>query len=186
MRAFIAIDIEDPLVLGKLVSIRDVFVATGAPMKPVERNNMHITIRFLGEIPVELIDEVYEVMRRAVFEPFRARIVGVGAFPSITRPRVIWAGVDEGASSIEAIYKVIEQGLRGLGFRPEREKFVPHITLARIKGHRNIDRVVKLLQEYQDYVFGEIRVESIRLKQSILTRAGPIYRTLREYRPKQT
>ena len=182
VRAFIAIDVEDPIVLSRLVSVRDLFVSTGVPMKPVERSNMHITLRFLGEIPVSLVDEIYGLMRELVFSVFEARVVGVGAFPSSVRPRVIWAGVREGGERIEEIYRFLEKGLRRLGFRPEREEFVPHITLARLKGRRNIERVVRLLEEYRDYEFGVFRVESIRLKQSILTRSGPIYRTLREVR----
>ncbi len=180
IRSFISVDIEDPVIVGRLASIRDAFVATGAPMKPVEDQNLHITIRFLGEIPVTMIDEVYRVLASIEFKRFRVKLVGVGAFPSIARPRVIWVGVREGFDELRRIYEGIEKGLRRLGFRPEREEFVPHVTLARLKGSRNIDRVVKLLREYQDYEFGEIDVGVVRLKQSILTRSGPIYRTLRE------
>ncbi len=186
VRAFISIDIEDPVVLGRLVSVRDMLVSTGAPMKPVEQANMHITIRFLGEIPVLLVDEVYNVMRQARFKPFRVRIVGLGAFPNNIRPRVLWAGVGEGSEQIREIYSIVERGLRKLGFRPEKEDFVPHITLARLKGRRNIEKIVRLLEEYRDYEFGEIIVNSIRLKQSILTRSGPIYRTLREHRAEES
>ncbi len=182
VRAFIAVDIEDPNLVSRLVSIRDAFVATGAPMKPVEDQNMHITIRFLGEIPVTIVDEVYQVMSTVRFQRFRIRLYGVGAFPNTSRPRVIWVGVREGADELARIYREIERGLRRLGFRPEREEFVPHITLARLKGSRNLDRVVKLLNQYAEIDVGEMTVEVIRLKQSILTRSGPIYRTLREVR----
>ncbi len=182
MRAFIAVDIEDPALVSRLVSIRDAFVATGAPMKPVEDQNLHITLRFLGEIPVSMVDEVHRVMSSVAFRRFRIRIAGVGAFPTVSRPRVIWVGVREGAEELARIHDEIERGLRRLGFRPEREEFVPHITLARIKGSRNLDRVVKLLNQYADVEVGEMTVEVIRLKQSILTRSGPIYRTLREVR----
>ncbi len=181
VRAFIAIDVEEPRVVQQLVWIRDLFVQTGAPMKPVEDHNLHITLRFLGEIPVSLVQDIHtHVLSRLRFERFRLKFVGVGAFPSITRPRVIWVGVREGSDVLQRLYREIEGGLRRLGFRPEREEFVPHVTLARIKGSRNIDKVVKLLQEYSDYEFGEIVVDSVRLKQSILTPRGPIYRTLYE------
>jgi 2'-5' RNA ligase len=180
IRSFIAVDIEDPNLVSKLISIRDAFVSTGAPMKPVEDQNLHITLRFLGEIPATMIDEVYRVMASVKFRRFRIRIAGVGAFPTTTRPRVIWVGVREGAEELARIHAEIERGLRRLGFRPEKEEFVPHITLARIKGSRNIDRVVKLLNQFADVEVGEMVVDRIRLKQSILTRSGPIYRTLRE------
>ena len=183
IRAFIAIDIEEPSVVQKLVWLRDLFVQTGAPMKPVEDQNLHITLRFLGEIPSTLIEDIHaNVLSRLRFKKFSIKLAGVGAFPSTLRPRVIWVGVREGSDVLQALYKEIESGLRKLGFRPEREEFVPHITLARIKGSRNIDKVVKLLQEYSDFEIGEIVVEAVRLKQSILTPRGPIYRTLREVR----
>ena len=181
VRAFISIDIEEPSVVQRLVWLRDLFVQTGAPMKPVEDHNLHITLRFLGEIPSSLVEDIHvNVLSRLRFKRFKIRLVGVGAFPSVTRPRVIWVGVTEGSDVLQELCRSIEGGLRRLGFRPEREEFVPHVTLARIKGSRNIDKVVKLLNEYADYEVGEITVESVRLKQSILTPRGPIYRTLRE------
>ena len=186
IRAFIAIDIEEPSIVQRLVWLRDLFVQTGAPMKPVEDQNLHLTLRFLGEIPSGMVEDIYmNVLSRLQFKRFKMRLVGVGAFPSPTRPRVIWVGVREGSDVLQQLYREIESGLRRLGFRPEREEFVPHITLARIKGSRNIDKVVKLLNEYADYEIGEVVVENVRLKQSILTPRGPIYRTLREVRARE-
>ncbi|KSW11472.1 2'-5' RNA ligase [Pyrodictium occultum] len=182
VRAFIAVDIEEPGVVARLVQIRDAFVATGAPMKPVEDQNMHITLRFLGNIPLSMADEIEKVIAEAAPRRVVIRLRGVGAFPSVARPRVIWVGVSEGAEELERLYREIERGLRRLGFRPEREEFVPHVTLARLKGSRNLDRVVKLLQEMADVEAGEVVLESVRLKQSILTPRGPVYRTLREVR----
>ena len=182
IRAFIAVDIEEPSVVSQLVQIRDAFVATGAPMKPVEDHNMHITLRFLGSIPLSLVDEIERVIAASAPRRVVLKLRGVGAFPRPLRPRVIWVGVSEGAGELERLYREIEKGLRRLGFRPEREQFVPHVTLARLKGSRNLERVVKLLREMEDVEVGEIVLESVRLKQSILTPRGPIYRTLREVR----
>ncbi|ALL00226.1 2'-5' RNA ligase [Pyrodictium delaneyi] len=186
IRAFIAVDIEDPRVVSRLVQIRDAFVATGAPMKPVEDQNLHITLRFLGNIPLSLVDEIERVIAASTPRRVVIRLRGVGAFPSPARPRVIWVGVSDGAEELERLYREIERGLRRLGFRPEREQFVPHVTLARLKGSRNLDRVVKLLREMEDVEVGEIVLESVRLKQSILTPRGPIYRTLREVKASES
>lgn len=183
-RMFIAVDIEDQGLLQRLASIRDAFVATGAPMKPVETHNMHITLRFLGDTPLSLLDELENIIRSAMPRRVVIRLRGVGAFPSVERPRVIWVGAEPGpgVEELQRLYREIERGVRRLGWRPEREEFVPHVTLARLKGRRNIDRVVKLLHEMSDVEVGELVVETIRIKQSILTRSGPIYRTLREIR----
>jgi len=183
-RLFIAVDIEDQGLLSRLAGIRDSFVATGAPMKPVETHNMHITLRFLGDTPLSLLDDLEAVVREAAPRRVVLRLRGVGAFPSVERPRVIWVGAEPGpgVEELARVYRVIERGVRRLGWRPEREEFVPHVTLARLKGRRNLDRVVRLLREMADVEVGELVVESIRIKQSILTRSGPIYRTLREVR----
>ncbi len=180
VRVFIAVDIEDPVVIGRLASIRDTLVSTGVPMKPVEDQNMHITLRFIGEVPESMVDDIYEAMKPARFKEFTMRLKGLGAFPSITRPRVLWIGVEEGAEELRRIRDTIEAGLRRLGLRPEKERFIPHVTLARVKGRGRMERLVRVLTEYSGYEAGTVVVRSVRLKQSILTPKGPIYRTLRE------
>jgi 2'-5' RNA ligase len=178
-RLFIAVDVEDPLVLSRLASVRDTIASAGGRFKPVETHNMHFTIRFLGEVDERLVEDIYSVLQQVVFKPFRVRIKGVGAFPSLSRPRVIWAGVEEGLEELREIRRQVEAGVRRLGFRPEKEDFIPHITLLRVKS-RIPPNAAKLLAEYADYEFGYIEVRVLRLKQSILTSRGPIYRTLRE------
>ncbi len=183
LRVFIAVDIEDPLVLSRLERMKDALIATGVPMKPVETQNIHLTLRFIGEVPRGTVDEIIrEVLSGIRASKFTMRLRGLGAFPSPSRPRVVWVGVSEGADELARIHSAIEEGLRRIGVPPAREKFVPHVTLARIRGSRNIHTLVRLLEEYQDYDFGEVRVESIRLKKSTLTRRGPIYETLWEVR----
>jgi len=180
VRTFISVDVEDPLILDKIERIKETILATNANLKPVERENIHLTLRFLGEIPVALIDEIYKVMLSVKAEPFEIEIRGVGAFPRITSPRVIWVGVVEGADKLKEIHKQLETGLRKLGIRPDSKGFEPHITIARVKSARNKQRLIKVLYELEDIEIGKMIVTCIRLKQSILTFKGPIYKTLRE------
>jgi len=180
VRTFISVDVEDPLILDKIERIKETILATNANLKPVERENIHLTLRFLGEIPVALIDEIYKVMLSVKAEPFEIEIRRVGAFPKITSPRVIWVGVVEGADKLREIHKQLETGLRKLGIRPDSKGFEPHITIARVKSARNKQRLVKVLYELEDIEIGKMIVTCIRLKQSILTFKGPIYKTLRE------
>ncbi len=179
IRAFIAVDIEEPKVLSKLISIQEDLKATGVPMKLVEPENIHLTLRFLGNIHEALVDDIGRIMEEARIGKFKMKLVGLGAFPNPARPRVVWVGVTQGFEELKTIRDTIERGLRRLGFAPEREEFVPHITLARIKGG-NTAPLAKLISLYSNYEFGEIEVTRIRLKQSILTPRGPIYRTLKE------
>ena len=181
LRVFIAIDVEDPVLLSRLERIKEAIVATGVPMKPVETQNLHLTLRFIGEIPRYRVDEIIEqVLKPLRRQRFTMTLRGLGAFPSPSRPRVVWVGVSEGAEALESIHGEIEKGLRDLGFQPARERFVPHITLARIRGSRNLHALVRLITEYSDYEFGSMTVTRIRLKKSTLTRRGPIYETLWE------
>ena len=145
VRTFISVDVEDPLILDKIERIKETILATNANLKPVERENIHLTLRFLGEIPVALIDEIYKVMLSVKAEPFEIEIRGVGAFPRITSPRVIWIGVVEGADKLKEIHKQLETGLRKLGIRPDSKGFEPHITIARVKSARNKQRLIKVL-----------------------------------------
>jgi len=181
LRVFIAIDIDDPLLLSRIERIKESIISTGVPMKPVETSNIHLTIRFIGEIPRWKVEEIEkEVMAKITGEQFKITLKGIGAFPSTSRPRVVWVGVTEGADRLREYREIIDNELRRLGIPPEARSFSPHITLARIKGSRNIHSLIRLLNEYSDYEVGSMIIKAIRLKKSTLTRSGPIYETLWE------
>jgi len=179
---FIAIDIEDPLLVSKIDKLKDALISSGVPMKPVESYNYHITLRFIGEIPSFLVDEIKgEVLQKIRFRSFSLTFKGLGAFPRVYKPRVIWVGILEGIDYLKKIRDEIEKGLRKLGIPPEKEKeFSPHLTIARIKGTRNLSSLIKIVNEYSEEEFGKMEVKYIRLKKSVLTRSGPIYETLME------
>ena len=170
---------ENPVVLSRLAMVRDTIASAGGRFKPVETHNMHFTLRFLGEVDEHLVEEIGRALENIVFKPFKAKVKGIGAFPSIARPRVIWAGVEEGYEEFRELRRQVETAIRRLGFRPEKEEFIPHITLLRVKS-RIPPGVSRLLAEYAVYDFGVIEVRAVRLKQSILTPKGPIYKTLKE------
>jgi len=182
LRTFIAVDLEDPILLSKIERVKDFLIATGVPMKPVESRNLHITLRFIGEVPVGVVEEIKRrVLSGLKFEKFRIHLRGLGAFPGSHRPRVVWIGVSEGSEDLVKLHNTIESSLRSLGIPPERGKtYTPHLTIARVRGSRNLHALVRLILEYEDYDFGWMTVESIRLKKSVLTRPGPIYETLWE------
>ena len=178
IRSFISIDVEEGAVLDKIIRIQEDLKGTGAIFKPVERQNIHLTIRFLGEIPMKTIELVKEIMSKIEFSQFKLELKGIGAFPSSSRPRVIWIGVGDGGENVVQIYEQIEKELRRIGFPKEREKFVPHITIARVK--RYTPALTKYLRNHRDIEVGSIDVNSIRLKKSTLTSRGPIYEVLFE------
>ncbi len=180
VRAFISVDIEGEL-SEKLYKLTESLKLTGADIKVVEKENFHITIRFLGNVPVDMIDKIEEIMKKAVenISVHKIKLKGVGAFPNESRPRVVWVGV-EGDELLREINRVIERELRKMGFKPETKPFTAHVTLARVRSGRRLNELSKWIEDMKDIELGELEVKSIRLKKSTLTPKGPIYETLRE------
>jgi 2'-5' RNA ligase len=177
-RAFIAIDIDEA-VRQKLVVAQQELAATGAQLKLVEPVNIHVTMKFLGEVPEEKIEAIAAALRKAVVntQPFNIDVRGIGVFPNLRYVRVIWAGVTDGREAIIAIQQNIDRELGKLGFRPERD-FVPHLTLARVKTAKRKEHLVALIRKMENVEFGITSAQAIELKQSTLTSKGPIYSTL--------
>jgi 2'-5' RNA ligase len=175
IRTFIAVEVKNTDVLRKLIEVRDLLLTSNADLKPVEDENIHLTLRFIGEIPLSLARAICTEISSIRAERFQVHVKGIGAFPSLLRPRVVWAGVEEGSDKLRELYAVIEERLKRLGIPREREEFIPHITLARIKSSKNIDKLVKLLSDLVNVDFGFTVVDEVFVKKSVLTPSGPLY-----------
>jgi RNA 2',3'-cyclic 3'-phosphodiesterase len=182
IRSFIAVEIERPDIVAKLEDIQSEIRATEADLRAVDRENLHITMRFLGDIPLSIAEGVVEMMKQIKFEPFVASLHGIGVFPKMSFPRVIWVGVLKGSEILVDIHRQLEIGLGQLGFQAEHEPFNPHITLFRVRSGRHREALVETLLRHQGTEFGEFDVRAIQLKRSILTPTGPIYSTIGEAR----
>ena len=153
---------------------------TGADLKQVKPQNIHLTVRFLGNISPAMVDAIYEEMKQIFFTPFEIELRGLGAFPKLSYPRVVWAGIRKGADKLKDVFEQLEPRLRGLGLKPDTKGFSPHLTIARVRTGRNKAQLIKIVQELEDYEFGVVKAECLRLKKSDLTPKGPIYTTLKE------
>uniref|UniRef100_A0A7J3XZS1 RNA 2',3'-cyclic phosphodiesterase n=1 Tax=Thermogladius calderae TaxID=1200300 RepID=A0A7J3XZS1_9CREN len=178
-RIFIAVDITDMQVVANLVKFIGDIVATGADVKPVEEN-LHVTIRFIGEVGEETVSRVCDIVKSLKQQAFTVHVTGVGAFPSVEKPRVVWAGVAEGSSELGKIHEFYEGLLRKIGLQPDREEFIPHITLARVRSGRKISELTRLIVAARNMDFGVFRADKVVLKESFLTPRGPIYRDVCE------
>lgn len=183
IRSFISFDIEDEGVLKRIRDVQQLLSQTGADLKLIKPQNIHVTIRFLGNIKPSMVDRVFGEMKKVQFTPFDVHIQGMGAFPHLRYLRVVWAGITEGADQMQSIFNQLETGLRGLGFAPESKGFSAHLTIARVKSGRNKDQLVKCIKGNIDRRFGTVRAECLRLKRSNLTPKGPIYSTLKQFCP---
>jgi len=180
VRSFIAFDIDDELVVRRLSEVQGMLVNTGANLKPVKPQNIHVTMRFLGNISLPMVDLIHEEMKQISFTPFEIELRGLGAFPSLRYARVVWAGIQKGADELVNVFNQLESRLRRLGFKPDRKGFSPHLTIARVRTGRHKAELVKCLGDLADYEFGVIKADCLRLKKSVLTPKGPIYTTLRK------
>ncbi|MBX5329255.1 MAG: RNA 2',3'-cyclic phosphodiesterase [Candidatus Bathyarchaeota archaeon] len=183
IRSFIAFDMDSEQVLKRITDIQSLLTKTGADLKLVEPKNIHITVRFLGNITQPMVDKIFEEMKKVQFVPFNIKIRGTGAFPNLRYPRVLWAGITEGVDQLRNIFNQLEPRLRSLGFTPDPKGFSPHLTIARVKSGRNKAELAKFLNENANYEFGIVLAECLRLKKSDLTPKGPIYSTLKEVCP---
>ncbi len=183
IRSFIAFDLDSDFVRKKLTEIQTLLVKTAADLRVVEPQNIHVTMRFLGDVRTDNIEKIYEAMKKAMFVPFGVRIQGIGAFPDVRYPRVVWAGITHGANDLRSISSQLEPHLTALGFAPEPRGFSPHLTIARVRDGRNKEELAKFINERKDFDFGSIMATCLRLKKSDLTPKGPVYSTLKEICP---
>lgn len=185
IRAFLAFDIEDQKILQRLSHVQKRIADSGADLKAVKPQNIHATIRFLGDTQSSMVDAIHEEMKQISFSPFTIELQGLGVFPKPSFPRVVWAGIKKGSEELKDVFQQLEPRLRGLGFKPDNKGFSPHLTIMRVRGGRNKVRLAEAIQEIADYEFGTIKAECLRLKKSNLTPRGPIYTNLREVCGKQ-
>ncbi|MEA2089160.1 MAG: RNA 2',3'-cyclic phosphodiesterase [Thermoproteota archaeon] len=183
IRSFIAFDLENPSILEQISKTQNQLTQTGANLKLVKPRNVHVTLRFLGNVTQNMVNQIYEKMKKVSFKPFDIEIQGVGVFPKPTHIRVIWIGVRKGADELVNIFNQLEPQLQSLGFKPDRKGFTPHLTIARVKGSRHKTELIKRIRELSDQKFGVVKGKCLRLKKSVLTPKGPIYSILKEVCP---
>jgi 2'-5' RNA ligase len=181
IRSFIAFDIDSESVLKRITDAQNLLTKTGADLKLIEPKNIHITVRFLGNITSNMVEKIHEEMKKVQFITFDAKIHGIGAFPNLRYPRVLWAGITQGADQLRSIFNQLEPGIRSLGFTPDPKGFSPHLTIVRVKSGRNKAELSKCITENANYEFGIVKAQCLRLKRSDLTPKGPIYSTLKEF-----
>jgi 2'-5' RNA ligase len=177
VRAFIAVEL-DPHLLPKVLELQSEVLSVGADIKAVEPENIHFTLRFLGEITQSTVDEVMTCMNGLIFAPFLIEIRGVGSFPNMRNPRVVWIGLSMGSDAFSRLSRQLDDRLAEIGLRSEGERFTPHLTFGRVRSGRNKAALIKKLGELLNSEVGKMKVESVKLKKSMLTPRGPIYTTL--------
>jgi len=154
-------------------------------LKLVKPENVHLTLKFLGNVDVERIQEIKDRLSFIRATPsFNISVCGLGAFPNNKRPQVIWMGVKRGFEEIKTLQEKIDSSLESAGFDRDR-KFHPHYTLARVKFLNNKAGLTSFLREKHFLAFGEHTAERVVLMESRLSSGGPEYSVVREFRLKR-
>lgn len=175
MRLFIAVDLSEEL-REKIAPILKTISGLNG-VKAVEKENLHITLKFLGEVNEARVPAISEALKKVAFEPFKIYLKGFGFFPNERYARVAWIGIREGEEELRKLAEGVNSALKKVGFKPE--SFTAHVTIARVKKPEG-RKIVEVLRDLEDD-FGWMDVRDFRLKKSTLTSKGPIYEDLEVY-----
>lgn len=176
-RTFLAIDVNESI-RQQTQAIQAVLAATGAAVRWVTPKNLHITLQYLGDVSDRDLAEVCRLVPKASakMEAFRITVAGLGAFPNPRRPKVLWAGVDEGRDALLQLYATIAAPLEAAGlYRPEDRPYTPHLTLGRVVSDTDGGRMASMIAEHRDWTAGVTIVDEVLILASELRRSGPEY-----------
>lgn len=183
IRAFIAIELP-PDIQNRLEQVSQQLqqVLAGSPIRWVQTSNMHLTLKFLGDVSEKNLDLLTEMIRNEAESHFEHEfsVGGLGAYPSLKRPRVIWVGV-EAPAELLALQTGIENKTVKLGYPREERPFSPHLTLGRVSRsvtNQENRRIGEALQVVKIGFLGVVFVKEIRLYKSVLKPSGPEYTSL--------
>jgi RNA 2',3'-cyclic 3'-phosphodiesterase len=178
MRTFIAIPIPDHC--KKLLDqLQQPLRASGADVRWTLIQNIHLTLKFLGEVDPGTIPLLVERLRGALGTQscFSLRLRGVGGFPDLRNPRVIWCGIEGDVERLMLVYKDVDQACAQAGFSAEQRPFQPHLTLGRVRGKRNLHRLLDCIKIGADHE-SSFEAREVCVYQSTLTPHGSIYKML--------
>jgi 2'-5' RNA ligase len=172
MRLFLAIECPGE-VKDRLVGVQGDVIGFGS-MKAVEYGNLHVTLKFLGEVDDGKVGELRRALASIEQPKFNVTVKGLGVFPKPDYVRVLWAGVEEGFNEVVELHSKVESALKPLGFGGDRD-YHPHVTLARVKGSVDVGRLRGFMDSHLETIFGSYGVDEFTLIESRLTSKGPVY-----------
>jgi 2'-5' RNA ligase len=145
----------------------------------VAAESIHITVKFVGEVPEKRIEDIDTAVTGLTWKAFTVTVRSIGFFPGTRSPRVFWAGME--APTMQGLTEQLDTRMERLGFDKEKRAFRPHITLARAKNTRIDSALVSAAAQYEDRLFGSFSVDRMFLFKSTLKPSGAVYEKLREY-----
>ncbi|RAP45964.1 MAG: 2'-5' RNA ligase [Methanosphaera sp. rholeuAM6] len=182
MRTFLAIELEQHI-KDKINETQEIIRdCDSSKIKYVESENMHLTLKFFGEIDDATLEKIAYIVANSLenYDKYSLKVVNVGAFPNIYRPRVIWTGIKDKNNVTVKLIKELDNKFNKIGFKKEKD-YVPHITIGRVKNIDDKEKLSQTLKKLSRQYHGKMEVKKICIKSSTLTPDGPIYENIREF-----
>jgi 2'-5' RNA ligase len=186
IRTFIAIELDESIQDG-LTRLQEQLQgeAPRGSVRWVRPGGIHLTLKFLGDVPADQIGEITGALQKSCqgFAPFSLSCGGLGCFPNLKHPRVVWVGVQEETGTLAQLHKAIEENVAPLGYPTEKRKFSPHLTLGRVRrqvGSGDRRRLGELVGASETGSLGQMEVRSVNLMRSDLQPSGAVYTRLAE------
>jgi len=184
MRTFIAVELQKDIV----EAVDRFLTKTTQEIKNnkiswVKKENLHITIKFLGEIEEEQLETINKVLSEISksIKSFEVEIKEIGVFPNLNYPRVVWIGVKDEANNLVSLANLVEEKLAKFGFQKEDKEFTAHLTIGRVKKLNNLNEIKTYVEKYKSIEFGKSKIDSITFFQSILKPEGPEYKVIEKF-----
>ncbi len=179
IRSFIAIEIPEVIKKG-LSGIQDALKKTGADVGWTRPEGIHLTLKFLGEVEEGKLADIQKAIEESAkgISAFLLEVNGIGVFPNIRYPRVLWIGIKDKGDTLKTLEEAIDRETEKIGFKKEGRDFSPHLTLGRIRSHKNREILIKSLEEFDKIELGAFNVTEVSLIKSELRPKGAVYTQL--------
>ena len=181
IRAFIALELPDQARLD-IAAVQNDLTSAGLKLRWVKPQNIHLTLKFLGDVDRAKITDICDSITSVAcqHQSFNLQPKGLGCFPGVKNPRVIWTGVSGTLDALKTLQADVEKTLIPHGFKAERRPFRGHLTIARVKSRLNPGKLAQALRNYSDFRSDIFAVKQVTLYQSLLEPEGPLYTRLCE------
>jgi len=177
IRAFIAVSLA-PAVGEEIAKVQSALKEAQGDIRWTRIEGMHLTLKFLGDIAREQVEPILAALQTPLRDQqaFRVLARGLGTFPNLKRPKVLWAGLH--GDELAELQEKVESALVSLDFPPEDRGFTPHLTLGRVRSLRGWEHVLAIVRKHEHVQFGESIIDHITLYQSTLRPDGAVYSPL--------
>ena len=182
IRSFIAIEVPQDL-KSRMEEVQRELRRTEADVKWVRPDAIHLTLKFLGSIRREDVERISQAVGPVIghWKPFEVCILGMGCFPNLRNPRVVWVGVDRGKQSLTSLQHEVEKRMAELSFPPEDRPFSPHLTLGRVRSLRGKANLSQAVESRKGVEVGIFQAREVILFRSELKPSGAVYTKLKEF-----